>query len=187
MVEDENNFIMKVAFFDRDGVINKDISYLYKWEYFEYQKLVKTALLRLVEAEYKIIIVTNQSGIARGFYSEDDFLILMSNMKQDLEKSGIDVLDVFYCPHHVDGVIKNYVFDCSCRKPKPGLFFKAYEKYDINLAKSAMFGDRCSDLEAAQAAGITNRFLIQNDFGSNVALNTFENLQEAVDTFLISV
>ena len=175
---------MKVAFLDRDGVINKDIGYLSDWGRFEYEFAVKSALSMLLNAGYELIVVTNQSGIARGYYSEEDFLLLMAKFRQDLEKSGIKLLDVFYCPHHIDGSIQKYMIDCSCRKPKPGLFFQAYEKYDIDVAQSVMFGDNVSDLEAAEAAGIKAGFLLRNKENIKYERLVFEDLHTAVKKFL---
>ena len=175
---------MKAAFFDRDGVINKDIGYLHKWEDFEYEKYVKTSLLKLIDANYQLILVTNQSGIARGYYTEEDFKLLTSRMRGDLKKLGIDFLDIFYCPHYLNGNVKEYTIDCDCRKPKPGLFFQAFEKYDIDKTKSVMFGDKNSDIKAAFAAGIRHRFLVNNSSYFKIKPGQFDTIKEAVDSFL---
>ena len=178
---------MKVAFLDRDGVINRDIGYLYEWKKFEYLESVKLALKKLIKENYHLIIVTNQSGIARGYYTEQDFQKLNVAMQEDLKKSGIDLLDVFYCPHYVSGRIKQYAVSCNCRKPKPGLFFQAFEKYNIEIDKSVMFGDQDSDMDASKAAGIQHRFIIGDHSISNSALGSFDNLKHAVNRFLILV
>ena len=177
---------MKVAFLDRDGVINEDIGYLHSWEQFTYKKLVKSALKTLIDSDYKLVIVTNQSGIARGFYTENDFMLLTKMMEEDLKNSGINLLDIFYCPHHQDGRIKKYKIKCNCRKPKPGLFFQAIEKYNIELLESVMFGDQESDMKASHAAGVQDRFIIgdQPTSKSTLASGSFVNLKEAVDNFL---
>ena len=176
---------MRVAFLDRDGLINEDTGYLYKWEDFEYKTLVKSALLKLRKSGFQLIVVTNQSGISRGFYSERDFEMLTLIMKKDLEKSGISLLDVFYCPHHVEGKVQKFAFACDCRKPKPGLFFQAFERYAIDKNMSVMFGDKYSDLEAAQAAGIPNRYLVTDNLETDPKLKHFDNLKVAVQSFLI--
>ena len=175
---------MKVAFLDRDGVINEDVGYLCNWKDFKYKCSVKSALKMLVNAGYRLIVVTNQSGIARGYYSEEEFHLLMIKIRQDLEKSRINLLDVFYCPHHINGTLKEYTVDCECRKPKPGLFFQAFKKYDIDVTKSVMFGDNISDLKAAEAAGISERFLLSNGEDTRYKSLIFEDLEVAVKSFL---
>ena len=175
---------MKVAFLDRDGVINKDIGYLYEWKYFEYEQSVKYALKKLLNANYQLIVITNQSGIARGYYTEDDFHSLMSRMRKDLLESGITVLDVFYCPHHQRGTVAQYRMECECRKPNPGLFYQAFERYAIDAKKSVMFGDKNSDIEAAYSAGVGFQFLIGNSLEFETGSATFPDLGQAVDRFL---
>ena len=179
-----NNLRMKVAFLDRDGVINEDIGYLCEWKYFEYKESVITALQQLIAANYQLIVVTNQSGIARGYYTEEDFIFLNTKMKLNLKKLGIPLLDVFYCPHYLGGAVKQYSIDCDCRKPKPGLFLTAFERYNIDLNKAVMFGDRVSDMQAASAAGIRHKFLVGDATKLEVSEIGFVNLLEAVDYFL---
>ena len=175
---------MKVAFLDRDGLINKDFGYVHKWENFEYQKLVKVSLMKLLSADFHLIIVTNQSGIARGYFTEQDFDLLTSIMTEDLKKSGIDLFDLFYCPHHPEGTINKYAIQCDCRKPKPGLFLKAFEKHDVDIDKSVMFGDNFSDLDAAKSAGIIKTFLVVNEGPIKQHSDCFKNLDLAVSKLL---
>ena len=177
---------MKVTFLDRDGVIIKDIGYLNNWEFFEYKPFVKPALHKLVRAGYQLIVVTNQSGIARGYFSENDYNVLTLEMIKDLRISGIHLLDHFYCPHYLEGIIKKYAIECNCRKPRPGLFNKAIKKYNVDTYKSVMFGDRESDVQAANYAGIEYTFLIKNDMTLTPGLRIFDNLEAAVDNFLIN-
>ena len=177
---------MKVAFLDRDGVINEDIGYLHEWKNFKYNDLVIPALLKLLNADYELIVVTNQSGVARGYYTESDLNLLNSKMSENLAKQGVNLRDVFYCPHYKSGKIKKYAVNCDCRKPKPGLLIKAREKYNIDLTNSVLFGDRYSDLEAGKAAGILNNYLInRNQFDPDKKV--FNNLLSATDHFLMSV
>ena len=105
----------RIAFLDRDGVINVDKSYLYKWSEFEYCDGTIDGLKVIVENNYQIIIITNQSGIARGFYREQDYLKLTNLYLNDLRKMHINILDVIYCPHHPDGIIDEFSFECNCR------------------------------------------------------------------------
>ena len=101
-----------------------------------------------------------------------------------MKNSETNLLDVFYCPHYLGGKIKKYSVDCECRKPKPGLFFQAFEKYGVDFSTSVMFGDQRSDIEAAMAAGITHRFLIGSKSLMRNSSGTFISLKEAVDYFL---
>lgn len=144
----------KILFLDRDGVLNRDVSYLYKIEEFEWIDGAIAALIEAYHRNYEIIIVTNQSGIARGYYTVDDMNHLHAYMVEELRGYGVPILDIFYCPHHKDGIIPMYTKDCDCRKPKPGMLFQAMRKYDIDMASSFLIGDSTRDVEAAHNAGI---------------------------------
>ncbi|MGH1486212.1 MAG: D-glycero-beta-D-manno-heptose 1,7-bisphosphate 7-phosphatase [Cellvibrionaceae bacterium] len=148
---------MKVAFLDRDGVINKDSGYLYKISDFEFTDGCIDGLKRLQKKGYALIVVTNQSGIGRGYYTEDDYQTLTRWYCDELLARGVIVTDVFHCPHSPD-------VPCDCRKPKPGLFVQAHKKYpEIDFSDSLMIGDKLSDLEAAQAAGVSTLVLVESD------------------------
>jgi D-glycero-D-manno-heptose 1,7-bisphosphate phosphatase len=151
---------IKVAFLDRDGVINKEVNYLYKIDDFEYTEGCIEGLKKIKALGYEIIIVTNQAGIARGYYTEADYQKLTDWYLADLKQHGIDILDVFYCPHHPNGKVERYTKSCGCRKPNSGMFFAAMQKYNIDLDKSFMVGDKLSDIEAA----INATFKIENMF-----------------------
>ena len=146
---------IKTIFLDRDGVINKERSYLYKITDFEFIDGIFDACLYFISLGYKIIIVTNQSGISRGFYSESDFKILNKWMLDQFQKKEILILDIFHCPHGPES-------NCDCRKPKPGMFLKAKNKYNINLKKSWMIGDTEADIKAASSCGIENTILVRS-------------------------
>ena len=135
----------KAIFLDRDGTINVDKAYLSKIEDFEYLPGVIEGLKLLQNARYKLIIITNQSGIARGYYTEDDFLRLNNWMLKDLGEKGVRIGKVYYCPHHPKGKIEKYRVDCDCRKPKLGLYQKAIEDFDIDLSVSWTIGDKIRD------------------------------------------
>lgn len=128
----------KAIFLDRDGTINVEKGYLYKTEEFEFMPDVFEALKMLQDLGYLLIIITNQSGIARGYYGEADFLYLTKWMLEKMRKEGIEIKDVFYCPHHPKG-------QCNCRKPAIGLFLQAIEKYNIDLSASYAIGDKIRD------------------------------------------
>jgi D-glycero-D-manno-heptose 1,7-bisphosphate phosphatase len=153
---------IKIAFLDRDGVINKDVNYLYKIEDFEYTENCIEGLNNLQLLGFKIIIVTNQSGIGRGFYTEQQYQNLTDWYLADLSKYGVAILDVFHCPHHPEGTVPEYTLSCDCRKPSSGMFKQALSKYDIDIDNSLMVGDKESDLLAAQKAGIKNLILVES-------------------------
>ena len=148
---------MKAAFLDRDGVINEDYGYVGSKEKFEFKEGVFELLKFLQDRGYKLCVVTNQSGIARGFYSQEDFHSLMEYMINELKKRNIEITDYEFCPHH-----PKITGECECRKPKPGMILNLAKKYNISLKESIMIGDSLSDIKAAENAGIKNTFLIEN-------------------------
>jgi D-glycero-D-manno-heptose 1,7-bisphosphate phosphatase len=146
---------LKTIFLDRDGVINKEVNYLHKIEDFEFIPGVFDACLFFQNLDYQIIIVSNQSGIARGFFTENDYHILTKWMVNQFLMRGVSILDTFFCPHGPEE-------SCNCRKPKSGMFINAIKKYDIELENSWMIGDKETDVEAANLAGIKNTILVRS-------------------------
>ena len=144
----------KVLFLDRDGVINVDTGYLYKVENLQWIDGVKEGLALAVAHGYDIIVVTNQSGIARGYYTEGDVCALHQYMNQELTTAGAPILHFYYCPHHQEGIVSQYTKTCNCRKPKPGMILQAMVDYDIDKNRSFLIGDSKRDVEAAHAAGL---------------------------------
>ena len=124
----------KAIFLDRDGTINIDKNYLYKKEEFEYLPGALQGLKNLTDANFLLFIITNQSGIARGFYSEADFLSLTEWMTKDLKSRGIKIEKVYFCPHLNE--------HCNCRKPKTALFHQAIKEFDIDIKQSYAVGDK---------------------------------------------
>lgn len=149
------------AFIDRDGVINIDHGYVCKVDDFEYIDGVFDACRKLKEMGYLLVLVTNQAGIARGYYSEDEFLSLTEWMDWNFADKGVDFDGIYYCPHHPEHGLGKYKEDCDCRKPKPGMFFSARDHLNIDMAKSVMIGDKADDLKAAMAAGVTTKILVR--------------------------
>ncbi len=144
----------KALFLDRDGVINIEKNYLYKQEDFEFVDGIFD-LCRYFQSEgYAIVIVTNQSGICRGYYSEADFKKLTEWMEAEFAKEGIKIAKTYHCPHHPD-----FTGSCSCRKPEPGMFLQAQKELVLDLEQSVMVGDKPSDIEAAQRAGVQECYL----------------------------
>jgi D-glycero-D-manno-heptose 1,7-bisphosphate phosphatase len=152
----------KIVFLDRDGVINKEVGYLHKIEDFEFINGVFDACVYFQSLGYQLIIVTNQSGIGRGYYNENDFHIVNNWMLEQFKNQGINILDVFFCPHSPEST-------CDCRKPKPGMFIQANDRHDIDMGNSWMIGDKEADIEAANAAGIQNTVLVKSGHQINEA------------------
>jgi D-glycero-D-manno-heptose 1,7-bisphosphate phosphatase len=153
---------MKVAFLDRDGVINKEIEYLHKVDDFEYTNQCISGLQSLISIGFSLIVVTNQAGIARGLYTVKDYQKLTDWMIDDLNRHGVTFLDILFCPHHPNGVIPNYTTSCYCRKPSPGMFLNARDRFDIDMESSIVIGDKESDLQAAASAGVGRKFLVRS-------------------------
>lgn len=135
----------KAVFLDRDGTINVDKHYLHNIEEFEFLPGVLEGMKALQDAGYLLIIVTNQSGIGRGYYSEEDFETLNSWMLHTLESKGIYIAKVYFCPHLPNAKVKKYRKVCACRKPALGMYEQAIRNYDIDLANSWTIGDKPRD------------------------------------------
>ena len=144
----------KALFLDRDGVINVEKNYLHTIEAFEFIEGI-FALCRFFQAKgYQIIVVTNQSGIARGYYTEEDFNGLTAWMIDAFNHEDVKITAVYHCPHHPD-----ISGECACRKPEPGMLLEAAKAYDIDLKSSLMIGDKERDIEAALRAGVKETYL----------------------------
>ena len=149
--------MMPALFLDRDGVINVEKGYLYKIDDFEFIEGVFGACLHFIQSGYKIVIVTNQAGIARGLYTESDYKILTDWMLSEFLRHGVVIDGVYHCPHHPD-----FTGPCLCRKPNPGLIYQAYQDLNLSLGESILVGDKKTDLIAAKIAGIKNRVLVRS-------------------------
>nr|WP_294795889.1 HAD family hydrolase [uncultured Mucilaginibacter sp.] len=145
----------KALFLDRDGVVNIEKNYVYKIEDFEFTDFIIDLCKTYQEKGFLIIIITNQAGIARGYYSEQDFEILTKWMIAEFHKQGVKIAKVYFCPHHPD-----FTGDCDCRKPNPGMILKAKQDFDLDLSECVLFGDKQSDIDAGISAGILNNNLI---------------------------
>lgn len=144
----------KALFLDRDGVINVEKVYLYKIEDFEFINGILDLCLHYQSLGFIIIVVTNQSGIARGYYSEEDFSMLTSFMIKQFLSHKIKISHVYHCPHH-----ENISGKCECRKPSPGMLLQAKLDYDIDLLNSIIIGDKERDIESGLNAGLLETYL----------------------------
>ncbi len=143
----------KALFLDRDGVVNVDVGYAHRIRQIEFMPNIFDVCRVAHAAGEKIIIITNQSGIGRGYYSEADFHVLMAWMKEKFAAEGCPLTAYYFCPHTPED-------GCNCRKPKPAMILQAAKDWSIDLAASRLIGDKESDLEAGRAAGILNVQLV---------------------------
>ena len=144
----------KALFLDRDGVINKNFGYVFSMKNFVWLKNVKKAIKYAYIKKYLIIVVTNQSGIARGYYSENDVKKLHNEINKELKIINCKIHDFFYCPYHPKHGNKKYKKDSFLRKPNPGMIFKAVKKWNIDLNKSLMIGDTKTDMITAKRSNL---------------------------------
>ena len=142
------------AFLDRDGVLNVDHGYTHRPEQLEWIDGAPQSVRLLNEAGYFVFVVTNQSGIARGYYDEDAVKSFHAHMQKDLALHGAHVDAFYYCPHHPDGTIKTFAIHCRCRKPGPGMLEQAASEWSIDRDASFMVGDKDDDMAAASAFNI---------------------------------
>ncbi|MDW7643573.1 MAG: D-glycero-beta-D-manno-heptose 1,7-bisphosphate 7-phosphatase [Desulfuromonadales bacterium] len=157
-------FAHRAVFLDRDGTINVEKDYLHRIEDFEFIPGAIEAIQRLKEAGFLVVVVTNQSGVARGYFTEDDVNRLHAHLQKELARHGTGI-DAFYlCPHHPDYGKGEGGGDCDCRKGKPGMLLQATKDWNIDLPASIMIGDKRADLEAGRTAGCYT-ILVRTGYG----------------------
>jgi len=142
------------AFLDRDGVLNVDHGYVFRTDDLEWIAGAQTAVRLLNDAGYLVIVVTNQSGIARGYYDEAAMHKFHAYMQEVLRAQNAHIDAFYYCPHHPGGTVKKFAISCKCRKPAPGLLEQAAREWPIDLNRSFFIGDKDGDMAAAAAFGI---------------------------------
>ena len=180
----------KAVFLDRDGVINEDYGFVHKIEDFHIFPEVYPALKKLQEAGFKLFIVTNQSGIAVGYYTLEDFEKITNYMLKRFEKENIKIEKVYFCPHHPEGIIPELSIKCRCRKPESGMIRQALKEFNINPAKSFLIGDKENDIKAAHKEGI-KAALVKTGQGIKYYKNTSadfigENILDVVENFILN-
>jgi D-glycero-D-manno-heptose 1,7-bisphosphate phosphatase len=149
-------------FLDRDGVINVDIDYLHRPEDCRFIPGIFDLVQAANHAGYRVFVVTNQAGIARGIYSEQTFHAFTDWMIGEFARSNALIDKVYYCPHHPGAGMGAYKMQCGCRKPQPGMMLQARDEFQIDMGRSIMVGDHRSDIQAAQAAGIGRVYWLCN-------------------------
>jgi D-glycero-D-manno-heptose 1,7-bisphosphate phosphatase len=153
---------VRAAFVDRDGVIIEDRGYAYRSEDCVLLPGAARALRALQSAGYLLVVVTNQSGIARGLYTEADYHAFTSQLRALLLSEGVQLDDIRYCPHLPDAAVAGYRKDCDCRKPRPGMLLSSIRALGIDPRASLLIGDRATDLAAGRAAGVGRCLLVRS-------------------------
>lgn len=152
----------KAVFIDRDGVINEERHYVHRIEDFVVLPGVVEGLKLLRQAGYRLVVVTNQAGIARGYYTEADMQRLHAHMRGLLADSGVAIDAIYHCPHHPLGENPAYAVECDCRKPAAGMLFAAARELDLDLGASVMIGDKSSDILAGRGAGVRRTVIVES-------------------------
>lgn len=160
-------------FLDRDGTINQEVGYLCSKEQIKILDGAAEGIRKWNENGFLVIMVSNQSGIARGYFSMETAQQINTEIIKRLKSKGARIDDVYLCPHHKEGIIPEYAVCCTCRKPLPGMIWKARDQYQIDLSQSYMIGDKESDLAAARNAGCRG-ILVMTGYGEQEVHNIAE-------------
>jgi D-glycero-D-manno-heptose 1,7-bisphosphate phosphatase len=139
------NLLRKALFIDRDGVINEDTGYPHKPEHIRFNEMAFTLCKQAAEKGYLLVVITNQAGVAKGRFTEEDVTALHEWMAGEFTKRGISIARFYYCPHHPEATVPAYRLACNCRKPKPGMIERAAKDLSIDIMKSLVIGDKLSD------------------------------------------
>jgi D-glycero-D-manno-heptose 1,7-bisphosphate phosphatase len=159
--------LRKAVFLDRDGVINVDTGYVSSVQDFEFRRDIFEICRYLISLGYLIVVVTNQSGIGRQFFTKEQFKTLTDWMLKRFSEEDVEVAGVFYCPH-------TPAENCECRKPKPGLILEAASKFEIDLQSSWLIGDKQSDIDAAKRAGVAHSILAGDKHCRRLTISGFD-------------
>jgi D-glycero-D-manno-heptose 1,7-bisphosphate phosphatase len=184
----------KALFLDRDGVVNIDTGYVHAPSACVFVDDIFELVRAANRADYAVVLVTNQAGIGRGYFTLGQFEAFTDWMLGEFEKRGARIDRVYFCPHHPEFGLGELRQTCACRKPQPGMFFQARADFDLDMEKSLMIGDKLSDLEAAEHAGVTHRFLLTSPGERDLALpsslgslgslgSRIDSLSELIDWF----
>lgn len=166
------------VFLDRDGTLIEDVNYLKRVEDIKLIDGTFEAIRKLNQRNIPAILISNQSGVARGYFDEDNVRLINDNLNLMLQKQGIKLDGFYYCPHHPKGTVEGYSMDCNCRKPKPGMIQAAMSDFKgIDIKKSFMIGDKVCDIELARNAGCRG-ILLKTGYGKGILDNKDDSFVE---------
>ncbi len=152
------------VFLDRDGTLIRDVGYLQDPSQIQFLPGVLEALRLLQQTGLHLVLVSNQSGIARGYFTPQTLQAVQNHLEALLRKAGIQLSGWYYCPHHPEAALREYRQNCFCRKPAPGMLFRAARDFHLDLKRSYLVGDKLSDIQAGQAAGVFS-ILVRTGYG----------------------
>ncbi len=150
----------KTVFLDRDGTIIEEMGYINHFSRIRPLPKAVEAIKMFKKAGFKVIVVTNQSGVAKGYFSEQELINMNNYMVDQFAKQGAQIDALYYCPHHPQAVVPQYRLDCDCRKPGTGMILKAKQEHGVDLQRSWIIGDRESDIKLAETLNIHNAFVL---------------------------
>lgn len=165
-------------FLDRDGIINENYGYVHSIDKFSFVEGVFDLVARAKQLQYKVIVVTNQSGIGRGYYTEECFFKLNEWMLNYFTQKKADIDKVYFCPHHPSEAIGSYKKVCNCRKPSPGMALRAQKEFALDLKQSIMVGDKPSDIAFAVNAKIAYAFLLGQSVSKLPTIQSQTNIEK---------
>ena len=157
----------RAVFLDRDGTIVEDVGYLHELDKVKFLPGASKAIKLINESGFKVIIITNQAGVARGYFTEEAVKEINKYIQETLAREEAFIDMIYFCPHHVEGIIEEYRKDCYCRKPNPGMIEKATREFSLDLKNSFVIGDKISDIEAGHRAGCRTILLTGEDHSHN--------------------
>ena len=179
----------RAVFLDRDGTINEEREYLHRVEDFAFIPGAAEAIGRLKDAGFCVVVVTNQSGIGRGYYDEAALCVLHSHLDRELDRFGAAIDAYYFCPHHPEHGVGDYRQECACRKPMPGMLVKAAADLGIDLRRSYIIGDKLADVAAGLAAGC-RPILVRTGYGRDEetllpeGVSCYDDLRAAVQAIV---
>lgn len=176
-------------FLDRDGIINIDHGYVHKQDAFEFVDGIFELCQKAIAKGLKIFVITNQAGIARGYYDIQTFEKLSHWMVSKFEQHNVKIEKVYFCPHHPTKGVNEFVKSCQCRKPAPGMILQAQQEFSLDLNESFFIGDKMSDMQAANNAGIKHKILVDSRYHINEQIipsdiNKVATVAEAITFFI---
>lgn len=175
----------KTVFLDRDGTINVEKNYLYRKEEFEFIEKAPQAIALLKNSGYRVIVVSNQAGVARGYYQEADVRMLHSYINDQLKRFGTSIDAFYFCPHHPDAGIGKYKKICNCRKPQVGMLEQACREFHVDRRNSWMIGDNRGDIEAGKRFGL-NTIMVRTGYGSTLEKQGYNEYDHIADNLYLA-